>query len=155
MYIRNTTEEYLVKEGKKPSEDEPTTLTLTEEQWLTRLVKHRGVESQMTVIRYELMELGQEEDDVRTWLLRYTNERWHRGNGEWDNLSYSMQQRLYWIGSEQRAARARIATLDAQSQGKKLNYFVCSTALAPAMGSTACALRARPALGPPSLPSGP
>jgi hypothetical protein len=86
MYTWNALEEYLVKEGKRPSEDEPTDLTPTKEEWLTRIVRHRGVESQTTAIRNKLMELDQEEEDVRTWLLRHTNERWYRGNGEWDYL---------------------------------------------------------------------
>ena len=114
MYTWNAVDGYLVKRGKSPSEDEPTDLTLTKEEWLTRVVRHRGVESQTTAIRNGLMELDQEEENIRAWLLRHTNERWYRGNGEWDDLLYSMEQRLYWIGSAQRAARAQIAALGAQ-----------------------------------------
>ena len=111
MHTWNPVDGYLVKREKGPSEDEPTDLTLTEEEWLTRVVRHRGVESQITAIRNGIMELDQEEENIRAWLLRHTNERWHRGNGEWDDLLYSMEQRLYWIGSAQRAARAQIAAL--------------------------------------------
>ena len=40
--------------------------------------------------------------------------RGYRGNGEWEDLNYSMQQRLFWIGVEQRNARARVAAIEAQ-----------------------------------------
>jgi hypothetical protein len=153
MSTRNATEEYLVKEGNRPSEDEPINLTLTEEEWLTRLVRHRGVESQTTAIKYELMELGQEEEDARTWLLRHNNERWYRGNGEWDYLSYSVQQRIYWIGSEQRAARSRIAALDAQMIA--MAVFEDTQKMADQAEAAAEALNGRfigPRLGKPAQP---
>ena len=67
----------------------------------------------MMAIRNELIDL--EDMNVRTWLMRHSNEKWYRGNGEWEHLSYRMQQRLYWIGSEQRAAKARLGALGAQT----------------------------------------
>jgi len=114
MDMRHEIEGYLLGKGKRPSKNEPTNFVLSNEEWVNRLVRHQGAESQITAIRTELMELGQNEEDVREWLLRHHNERWYRGNGEWDDLNYSMQQRLYWIGVEQRDARARIAAIEAQ-----------------------------------------
>ena len=69
----------------------------------------------MVAIRSELMDLEEEEMDVRTWLMRHTTEVWQRGNGEWERLSYRMQHRLYWIGTEQRASQARLGALRAQA----------------------------------------
>ena len=76
------TDSYLVTPDKVPSEEEPIDLRLSEEERLTRLVRHRGVDSMMVAIRSELMDLEEEEMDVRTWLMRHTNEVWRRGNGE-------------------------------------------------------------------------
>jgi hypothetical protein len=106
MEVRHEIEGYLLGKGKEPSEDEPTNFVLSDEEWVIRLVRHQSAESQITAIRAELMELGHNEDDIREWLLRHHNERWYRGNGEWEDLNYSMQQRIFWIGVEQRNARA-------------------------------------------------
>jgi len=114
MDLRHEIEGYLLGRGKKSSKDEPTNFTLSDEEWVTRLIRNQGADSQITAIRAELMELGQAEEDIREWLLRHHNERWYRGNGEWEDLNYSMQQRLYWIGVEQHGARARVAALEAQ-----------------------------------------
>jgi hypothetical protein len=114
MEVRHEIERYLLGKGKEPSKNEPTNVVLSNEEWVIRLVRHQGAESQITAIRAELMELGHNEDDIREWLLRHHNERWYRGNGEWEDLNYSMQQRLYWIGVEQRNARARVAAIEAQ-----------------------------------------
>ena len=115
MDVRSEVEGYLgLGRGKEPSEDEPTNFTLSDEEWVTRLIRNQGADSQITAIRAELMELGQAEEDIREWMLRHHNDRWYRGNGEWEDLNYRMQQRLYWIGVEQRNARARVAALEAQ-----------------------------------------
>ena len=114
MDLRHEIEGYLLGRGKESSKDEPTNFTLSDEEWVTRLIRNQGADSQITAIRAELMELGQAEEDIRGWLLRHHNERWYRGNGEWEDLNYSMQQRLYWIGVEQHGARARVAALEAQ-----------------------------------------
>jgi len=60
------TDDYLVAPDKIPSEEEPIDLELSEGEKLTRLVRHRGVDSQMMAIRNELMDLEEEEMNVRT-----------------------------------------------------------------------------------------
>jgi hypothetical protein len=76
MNMRNEIGKYLGNgQEKESSEDEPTDLTLSDEEWLTRTIRHDGAESQITAIRAVLMELGQDEEDIREWLLRHHNER--------------------------------------------------------------------------------
>jgi hypothetical protein len=115
MDVRSEVEGFLgLGRGKEPSKDEPTDLILSDEEWVTRLIRNQGADSQITAIRAELTELGEAEDDIREWLLKHHNDWWYRGNGEWESLDQNMQQRLYWIGIEQRNARARVAALEAQ-----------------------------------------
>jgi hypothetical protein len=76
MDVRSEIGGYLgIGRGKESSEDEPTDLTLSDEEWVTRLIRSQGAESQITAIRAELMELGQAEEDIREWMLRHHNER--------------------------------------------------------------------------------
>ena len=66
--VWDDTDNYLVAPDKIPSEEEPIDIGLSEEERLTRLLRHRGVDSQMVEIRNDLMDLGEEEMYVIAWL---------------------------------------------------------------------------------------
>ena len=102
---------YLMTDDKIPSDDEPTDLRLTEEEYKVRRRRHQRFCEILFALRREYVDRSYEEEQVRHLIHLHENEVWKRGDGEWRTRFHKLLDRLHRIGVEQLRINERIAAL--------------------------------------------
>jgi hypothetical protein len=102
---------YLMADDKIPSDDEPTDLRLTEEEYTVRRRRHQRFCEILFALRREFVDRSYEEEQVRHLIHLHENEVWKRGDGEWRTRFHKLLDRLHRIGVEQLRINERIAAL--------------------------------------------